>query len=370
MLSIQETVQKDEVKEQLKLIEKCMDHYGMFHPDMSLGKNGQPCGILNVPSGALKLQLQETLQQTPLKEFLAKSGSTGIGGAAYLVPDKIHVDLVAYSGVTDIVPLISAQVVDGWEGGDLKVAIASDEDLKPQFSSGATIPTETVGPVEQATVSPKSFGLDCRIGSDLIDDQAYDLIDMHIRKTAWALGEHASDMALTVLKTGTDGVGTVNGGATGDGDETKWLGATTDDINDLKTYLTDDRWIGNTMVITTEAWEHSVQSTMPTLANNIPVQYDMPPTANGFDCKLGIPPLDVKFYNCPTLCNNEFRGAAMTNCVTIVFDRNNALLTGRKRWMRLENYALPKDDLAGLVVTCRQDSVSLYNDAIAKSTED
>jgi len=58
-----------------------------------------------------------------------------------------------------------------------------------------------------------------------------------------------------------------------------------------------------------------------------------------------------------------------TDCVTLIFDRDNALVTGRKRWMEIKNYGDPVSDLAGAVVSCRQDSVTTYNDAIAVLTE-
>jgi hypothetical protein len=52
-----------------------------------------------------------------------------------------------------------------------------------------------------------------------------------------------------------------------------------------------------------------------------------------------------------------------------MFDKAYALLTGRKRWMRIENYSNPVRDLKGAVVTFRQDSVSIYNDSIGVITE-
>jgi len=58
-----------------------------------------------------------------------------------------------------------------------------------------------------------------------------------------------------------------------------------------------------------------------------------------------------------------------TDCVTLIFDRDNALVTGRKRWMMVNNYADPVRDLAGCTITARQDSVTLYDDAIYVLTE-
>jgi len=60
---------------------------------------------------------------------------------------------------------------------------------------------------------------------------------------------------------------------------------------------------------------------------------------------------------------------AGTSCETLVFDKDYALLSGRKRWLRIENYSDPIRDLVGATVTARQDSVTIYNDACANITE-
>jgi len=117
MLSLQEAVQKDQVKQQLRNVERAMDGYGLFHPEIA--------SILNVEDYSLKLQLQEMLQTIPLKEFLAKSGTTGIAGAAYMVPDALHMHIMGASKLSDKVPQFAAEVVEGWQGGDLTVDIAT-----------------------------------------------------------------------------------------------------------------------------------------------------------------------------------------------------------------------------------------------------
>lgn len=362
MIGIQEMVSKTE--EQRKLIRQNMGG-GIFHPEDASIFTGQ--------KAETTYELRESIRNIPLAEFLAKSGTTGISGGAYLIPDKIHDAVTMYSANADKVPLISKTIVNGWQGGDIKVPIFHQEGYKPTtFSSGGKIAEEDIGggsTTAQATLSPISFGIAPSIGNDLIEDMQYGIIDYHIRTAAEAMGREATNKALTVLKTATDGVGTVNGGLSGNADETKWTGAVTVDIEDLIAALTDDRWIGNTLVITTEAWKHSVETTYITLASNIPMPYNMPAPALGFDLKIGIPPMDVLFVDLPTLGAGEIAGTALTNCVTIVFDRNNALLTGRKRWMQIENYSNPVEDLAGCAITARQDSVTLYNDAIGVITE-
>lgn len=69
------------------------------------------------------------------------------------------------------------------------------------------------------------------------------------------------------------------------------------------------------------------------------------------------------------LNNSKFLRTNGTNAYSVVFDRGNALLTGRKRWLELKNFSNPIEDIAGAVVSFRQDSVTLYKDAICLITE-
>jgi len=247
----------------------------------------------------------------------------------------------------------------------LKVAIVNDETYKPKdFGSGGTLATETVETM-LPTLSPTGFGIVIPIGQDLIEDGQWDLVEFHTRQAALAMGEKATDLALTVLKTATDGWGTVNGGASGDADETKYQGATDVDVLQCVQEVGADKWIADTMVTTAEAWAHSISTTGP--AAVLP-PWALPQTAEGFHFKLTT--LDTLIATNDSLHLSTDAEGTFTDCVTIVFNRENAMLTGRKRWMRIENFSNPIEDLAGAVVTGRQDGVTLYDDAIAVITED
>ena len=54
---------------------------------------------------------------------------------------------------------------------------------------------------------------------------------------------------------------------------------------------------------------------------------------------------------------------------SFVLNKQNASLTVRKRWLKLENYSDPVRDLVGAVITSRQNSATIYNDASADITE-
>jgi len=361
MLSIQETVQKGQVKEQLAIIEKTMDAFGKFHPNLK-SLDHEPIGLFNIKDEALCMQLRETLHTIPLREFLAKSGTTGIAGAIYMVPDKVHDELIYMSKNTDICPLIG-RVVTGWKGGDLKVDIVDDYTYAAkEFSSGGQLRSQTVETV-QATITPKSFGVNARITSDMIEDANFDIVEFHLQKAASAMGVKATSLALTVLLTGTDGVGTLNSAASGDADETKFTDGTNTDLITAFRKLGDDRWVPNTVVCTSEAWGHSLG------VQALPTGWSNMPPSEGYNFKINT--LDFILNNSPELhASTDVEGAAFTDCITLVFDRNNALLTGRKRWLQINNYAEPVRDLAGATITARQDSVSLYDDSIYKITED
>ena len=358
MLSIQEIVNKTAV--QRKHIIETMDGFGQYHPDFKTPEH-TTSSLTEGLKPADAYAVREAMRNIPLSEFLAKSGTTGIAGAAYLVADKVHDDLVMYAQDSDIVGRIG-KVVTGWEGGDLLVDIVSDESyVATEFSGGGQLSTGTVEAM-QATIATKSFGVAPRITSDLIDDAQFGLVDFHLRNAAIALGEKASDLALTVLQTATDGWGTVNSGTSGDADETRLVNGTTVDVGDSVRDLGADKWIANTIVITPEAWAHSVSTQASETG------WHLQASTPGYNARLGI--LDVLLSVSKNLhASTDAVGGAMTNCISVIMDRNNSMLTGRKRWMQINNYADPVRDLAGATITARQDSVTLYDDAIYVLTE-
>jgi hypothetical protein len=379
MLSIQEMVARTE--QQRRLVESYMDGEGEFHP--------QEASIFADQKASDYYELKQSIHNTPLREFLAKSGTTGIMGAAYLVPDKVHDILLTEAATTDLVPLISRAIVTEWRGGDLKIDVA-DRALYGQFNTkgGGEAPYAGID-VMQPTLSPTTFTRNLALTDDLVDSAAFDLMEVYIQECARQLTERGNELALTVLKTATDGWGTVVGGLSGDANETKWTGATTFGVDDathaksIVKLLTDQRWIPDTMIVTTEAWEESILATFighVEVAGGAAGDYGMPTTAfptlktgdvtAGFDAKISVPALDIKFSNNAALhATYPTDQTTMSDCVTIIFNRANALLTGRKRWMRIDNYADPRQGLVGAVVSCRQDSVTLHDNCIGVITE-
>lgn len=360
MFSLQESI--NHAEKQLKEIRSYMDSTGSYHPDAASLYTGL--------KQAEAYELHETLKAVTypqLREYLGKGQTLG----DYLIAAKVHDDLVTYSIEKDIVPLISKQVIYGWQGGDLSVDIPSRTGyLAEETASGAIGGTSTVETM-QATLSPVSFTVNPRIANDLVQDTNLELLPWHLSNAATAAAEKASDLAMRVLGAAADGWGTLNSG-NASADETTWA-----QIQTGIAANTDDHWKTNTIVINPEAWEHSVKDAFGTeTAGGAAGDYWQPqhpyatptthPVPAGFD--FTILNLDFLLYVCDY---NHLAGetAAMTNCITVIFDRNNALLTGRKRWMQLNNYADPVKDLSCMTVSCRQDSVSLYDDCVYTLSE-
>jgi hypothetical protein len=358
-LSIQELLEKTET--QRREIRDAMDSAGHYHPDDASLFDGQKAEDRHL--------ITDALRNIPLKEFLGRGTTLG----DYLVAGKVYDDLIMYSQVTDKIDAISAHVLNGWEGANLDVIVADKEGyIGQRGASGAIMGTTTVsggkgGTMVKCALSPILLTINARITSDLIDDAIQgkqgDLLEFHIRNAAMVMGEMATEQAIDVLVAPPDCIGTVNTGTTTSSGITKWTD-TDGSIEDGIRKLGDCGWWANTILITGEAWAHSVVSTITagwtgTIA---------PAKQNPFDAVIGY--LNVIFSRYRTLGTVTTAAPPVwTLCKTMVFDQKNALLTGRKRWMQIENYSDPVRDLAGAVVTSRQDTVSLFKDAIYVLTE-
>lgn len=300
----------------------------------------------------------ETMRNVPLREFLAKSGTTGIAGAAYLIPDKIYQTLFDAAVEEDIVAAVSAVLLgpEGIPGSSLKVDISVDGSYVPRkFSSGGALAEEEIKTV-QATLTPISWGINFNIGNDLIEDSQFDMIEVHIRNAGREMGEFATNEALIVMKAGTDGDGTVNSGATGDADETLWTGGATNDIETAMGANIIDSHVPDSMVCSHGAMLHSIYSTVPDTHERKVLGADFPRLMLG---------LNVLYTECNTITNTKVG----TNLVTLVFKKAMSMISARKRWLRIEKYSDPIRDLVGASVTARQDSVTVYNDSIFVLTE-
>ena len=341
-LSPQELKEKTIINQ--KTIEEVLDIGKEFHPDLaSIYTNLKPEDTQLV---------KETIRAIPLKEFLSRGQTLG----NYLVAAKVNDELIFGSRLGDRVPYISAQVITGWSGADLDITVSGVGDTGWSFTpdvgvSGGIAATNT-GNVTKATISPIFFNTNIRISNDMLDDAAAnaDLLTYHIRAAGQEMGMYGTRMAVKVLAANTDGLGTANTQA-GDAGETKFGGSATKDVLAAFGLCKQDGFHATSVLTNYESARHSILAYSGATFMPAKEGYDF--WLNGFD--IAVHPYHLDLTD--------------TRLTTLVFDRNNALITGRKRWLQIENYSDPIRDLAGAIVTARQDSVTLFKEATCKIEE-
>ena len=372
LLSIHEMV--DRTEEQRKAIQEYMDSSQRFfdHDQMSL---------LTGLGDEDKARIIETLRGIKLKhimkhagpafgfktkEFLASSGTSGLAGAYYLVPEKIYQIMFDSAVQADIVDQISIAVVppDEIPGQSMRVDIAVDGSYKPQwFSSGGIIPTETIKTCKADMDFTNSFGINFRIGNDLIEDSKFDLIEMHLRNAGREMGEFASYLATYELVNTSDGDGTKNTGTTTTAVTTSWTGDTTYDIEKMIDEVVQDGYVSDTILMSHHSMMHSVIRTLGSTSNQSEPWISNVVSTGGWPTRMF--DHNIIYSEVDSLTNS----GTYDPMKVVVFAKDYALLSGRKRWLRIEKYSDPIRDLIGATVTARQDSVTVYNDAAAVLTE-
>jgi len=301
-----------------------------------------------------------------IKEFLASSGTDGIAGAYYLIPVKLYTQLQTEAVQSDCVPLISKAILGPEElsPGTTKIDIMKDGQYAfNETSTGAIMPTSTLETLQATLDFSKIWSMNIRLAGDLIEDSLFGLLELHVNEAGRQIGEKASDLAITILYTAPDGDGTLNANAAGSttANTSKWIDTGVTGLRDTVNLCLADGYTPDTLVITHHAMGNDVMATTGQTANESQM-YD------GF-IKTGWPTsiagMNIVYSDTDYLSLNQ----VYTTCRAAVFAKQYALLTGRKRWMRVENYSEPVRDLKGATVTFRQDSVTLYKDAIGAFIE-
>jgi len=304
----------------------------------------------------------ESVRKIPLREFLARSGTTGIAGAIYLIPTKVYQTIFDSAAGPDIVADISSMVLgsDQIGGTTMTVDIEVDGQYVPKkYVSGGQLPTETIQTLTSTLNFTEGFGINFRIANDLIEDSQFDVVEMHLRNAGKEMGEFASNEAATILASAPDGDGTKNTGAA-EASNTYFVGGATNDVNDAIIANLDDGFVSDTLLTTHHAALHSILQTSGTQYNEADLWSRY--VNGGWPTQIG--PLNIVYNDTAYMWHTSAVRAS-----TVVFTKEKSLLTGRKRWLRIENYSDPVRDLVGATVTARQDSVTIYKDSIYEIIE-
>jgi HK97 family phage major capsid protein len=325
MLSIQEIL--SQTVEQRKTLESFMDEKGYFDPSEASAFNGLKRSI--------NREVYETIRKVSLAEFLSKANTSA--GGQYLVPDAVSAKIYSSLQTTDLIPYISADVVTP-RGDTMTVNVGSN--LKAKISSNGA-PTETVE-TTPAYIKLQKFKVAPQITNDLIEDNEYGLVEWHLQEGARALADAGNNLALETLFAAPDGVGTQ---ATGSNFSLTY------DMGSITSNFSPDT------AVVPIAYFAVNSSLSGSLGNQI-----LPP--RNPQSKVYLAGLDV-YVNNGVVFNPD---AAAGTFYCVIFAKDYAMLTARKSWGRIENYSKPIEDLAGAVITGRQDNVTLNKDAICAVT--
>jgi len=311
-------------------------------------------------------RLAETVKTIPfkmmVKEFLAGSGTTGIGGAAYLIPVKIHSILQTYASPVDIINDVSSMVLPASEipGSTLDITIAKRSSYTPTPSaSGGKINEQELGFTKATLNFNKTLSVNFGIGNDLLEDTPQiNLMELHIRMAGQEMGKRSTTEVLSVMSSTTDGDGTLNTDTAG-ADTT-----TLNDISDSVDQIRCDEFEPNRLLACSHVMKDALMKDTTYMVTGGATEY-RDTILHGGDPKVW----GLTWVKCdhPSLWTEA--GNLPTNCISYVYSKDYSYLSGRKRWLRIENYSDPVRDLVGAVVTSRQDTVSMYNDSVCKSSE-
>ena len=360
MLNLQEVLAKTE--DSRKQVKDALNGPAIFHPsDTSIYTGLKPADAHAVRETMKTASLSRLIQ-----EYLGKSGTTGIAGAAYLIPDKIYDIMFTAAYQRDLAPQASNVVT--CPGSSLKVDVEVDgQFVAHYFGGGGSQPQETIQ-TTQVSIAPKLFGINACISNELIEDSQFDVIELHLRRAAEQMGEFSTHQFLAALIGATDGDGTQNTISTGAG--------TTTDLGDL---------LDAAMENLADGFHSDVAIIGPGPLSDILQDDSAAKYSDSFHSKYATtgPPL---FAGEPNAFMGTFVGMKVyvdaakrttgdgalylsSKWHSLVLNKANAMLTVRKRWLKLEDYSDPVRDLVGASITARQFSKSIYNDASCEITE-
>lgn len=292
-------------------------------------------------------------------EVLQSSSTTGIAGAAYLIPVKIHDILMTSGAIMDIVPEVSPIV--SCPGSSLKVDVEVDGQFKVRAgASGGQMPDETMQ-TTQVTITPELWTIKPRIANDLIEDSQFDVLEYHLRRAAEQMGEYSTLNWLKRAIAASGGDGTQNTVTTGTANKTYIA-----DIYECWNENYQDKFVSDCVVCGPEpAVDIKADTGVGAYANeykNRAVTDPVLQTGSIGGMRIFAVPMSEVYTGDGAL----YLGSKWHS---LVFNKANFTMTVRKRWMKLEKFSDPVRDLVGAVLTSRQASATLYNDASCETTE-
>lgn len=317
--------------------------------------------------------IAEMVKNTPFRnlaqEFLSSPSSADAMGAFYLVPVKIFQTLQLYASPEDIITDISSIVIPAVEipGKTLDIDIAKRSSYKPHATaSGGKAPEEELGFTKATLNFAKTLTVNFNIGGDLLEDTPQlSLIETHIRMAGAEMGKRSTTEVLAVMASTTDGDGTLNAATAGN--DTTTLAQVSQAVDKI---IVDEFKPDRLLAMYHVLGDAIMQDTTFFPSGAVSTYRDL--ILRGKDPEAWA----LQWVRCDHASlftagthNGSNATESPTAVISYVFAKDYSYISGRKRWMRIENYSDPIRDLVGAVISSRQDTVSIYDDSVCKISE-
>lgn len=357
MYSLQEI--ESNFKPQFTQMQKQMESSKGFHPSevtmVPNQLNAEAFGIK--PADALKIK--ETLKAVSLPYLLHEFLVKGLAGASYLIPDKIFDVMFEAGSMLDIVPLCST--ITSCPGSSLKIDVEVDDSFKAHYvGGGGDSPSETIK-TTQVEITPALFDMKPAITLEMIEDSQFDLMELHLRRAAQAMGEFSTCQFLARLITGTHGDGTQNTVTTATA-SVHYLG----DLAQAWAENYMDKGLSDVVILGPEPLKDILTDATVSIYSD---QFHSKAVTQGplehgnfMGMNVVVVPMNESYAGDGALyLASKWHG--------FVLAKATATLTVRKRWLRLDKYADPVRDLVGAKISGRQETKCIYNDHSCEITE-
>ncbi len=276
-------------------------------------------------------QIYETLRKHSLSEILG--GGTGSDFMSYMIPTKIYQVLLDAFREADLMPQIAGLIIKDFQGGTVNVNWGLVGKLKPQWGTGAGgAPIETEE-VNRVSITPKTFSMDMAIARDFLEDQAYDLIEYHVRAAGKEMADFAVARCLEAMYAGYDsGNNAVAGGTNA---------ITVANVISAQGAVEAQGGHADTCVLTRAQVADIINDTT-TLNLSIPFK----DAASKYQIMPGFAGIDTYLPRVVGTSNGLYSSTA-ADYYALVFEKARGVAVAWKRPITIENYTAPREGLVG-----------------------
>ncbi len=286
-------------------------------------------------------ELYETLRSLSLREILG--GGTGSDFMSYMVPTKIYQVLLDAFREADIMDKIAGIVIN--QTSPINVDWGLLGKIKPRWGYGLGSKAIETEEVDRVAISADEFGMDMAISRRFLEDQAFDLMEYHVKAAGAEMADFAVARALEAVYAGRD-TGNNEAGAT---DAVAVL-----DFVNAQGFVTGQGGVGDTCVLT-RAQVADIIGDATTF--NLALQWKE--RATRYEIMDGF--LGMSWYPRVVQTTNGLYSSSASDYYALVLEKKRGFACQWARPITIDNYTAPREGLVGAVASARVGFGVLHN---------